>query len=295
MRALADAIALLAARAGARFVHDAPVASIDVRDGRACGVRLERGDRIAADAVVCNGDTSALAAGLFGPDIVRAASPVAARERSLSAITWAIAGEAAGFPLARHNVFFSRDYPAEFHDLFAQRRTPRDPTVYVCAQDRGDDARAPPGANERMLVLVNAPADGDTHSSTSAEIEACEQAMRRTLQRCGLKLASEPGHTTVTTPADFHARYPATGGALYGRATHGWRATFRRPGARSRIERLYLAGGSVHPGAGVPMAALSGRTAARRLLSDRPSLRTLHPVAMPGGMSTPSATTADTV
>ena len=39
-------------------------------------------------------------------------------------------------------------------------------------------------------------------------------------------------------------------------------ASFRRPAARTRLTGLYLAGGSVHPGAGVPMAALSGRQAA---------------------------------
>ena len=55
---------------------------------------------------------------------------------------------------------------------------------------------------------------------------------------------------------------PATGGALYGQAVHGTLAAFRRPGSRSTIPRLYLAGGSVHPGPGVPMAVLSGRLVA---------------------------------
>jgi len=45
-------------------------------------------------------------------------------------------------------------------------------------------------------------------------------------------------------------------------------AAFRRPGSRSALAGLYLAGGSVHPGPGVPMAALSGRLAAARLLAD---------------------------
>ena len=75
----------------------------------------------------------------------------------------------------------------------------------------------------------------------------------------------------ITTPQDFNQLFPATGGAIYGRATHGWRATFTRPGVRSTIPNLYLAGGSVNPGAGIPMAALSGLTAAACLMQDRTS------------------------
>jgi 1-hydroxycarotenoid 3,4-desaturase len=80
--------------------------------------------------------------------------------------------------------------------------------------------------------------------------------------------------------------FPATGGALYGRATHGWRASFLRPGSRTKLPGLYLAGGSTHPGPGVPMAALSGRLAAVSLLEDLASTSTSVPVAMPGGIST---------
>jgi 1-hydroxycarotenoid 3,4-desaturase len=39
-------------------------------------------------------------------------------------------------------------------------------------------------------------------------------------------------------------------------------------GSRSRIPGLYLAGGTVHPGPGVPMAALSGRIAAAAVRTD---------------------------
>jgi hypothetical protein len=65
----------------------------------------------------------------------------------------------------------------------------------------------------------------------------------------------------VTGPDGFDALFPGTGGALYGKANHGMLGSFSRPGARSRLPGLYLAGGSVHPGAGVPMATLSGRLA----------------------------------
>ena len=45
-------------------------------------------------------------------------------------------------------------------------------------------------------------------------------------------------------------------------------AAFGRPASRTKLPGLYLAGGSVHPGAGVPMAATSGRLAAASLLAD---------------------------
>jgi 1-hydroxycarotenoid 3,4-desaturase len=95
----------------------------------------------------------------------------------------------------------------------------------------------------------------------------------------------------LTTPAGFNGLFPATGGALYGPAVHGSMASFKRPGARSKLPGLYLAGGSTHPGAGIPMAALSGRQAAESLLADLgsrrlPSTVRSRPMAMSGGMST---------
>jgi 1-hydroxycarotenoid 3,4-desaturase len=45
-------------------------------------------------------------------------------------------------------------------------------------------------------------------------------------------------------------------------------APFRRPRARATLPGLYLAGGGVHPGPGMPMAALSGRHAAAAILAD---------------------------
>ena len=54
----------------------------------------------------------------------------------------------------------------------------------------------------------------------------------------------------ATTPTDFDRMFPATGGALYGAASHGPMASFRRPGARTALPGLYLAGGSMPSGAG---------------------------------------------
>lgn len=274
---LAAAVAELAAEHGAEIRYGTGVRRLVVENGRVAGVETESGERIEVSRVVANADVSALASGLFGADAQRVAAVVRPPERSLSAVTFCTKARANGFPLAHHSVFFSPDYRAEF-DAIRAGRLPADPTVYVCAQDRSDDTAPPDGTPERLLCLVNAPADGE-RPYTAKDIDSCETAMRARLQACGLTLSEEP--STVTTPSDFARLFPGTGGALYGRASHGWSATFRRMGARTRLPGLYLAGGSVHPGPGVPMAAQSGRIAADTLLTD---LSRTHPRASPASI-----------
>lgn len=268
MHRIARAIEALAEAKGARFRYGAEVTRILAEGGRVRGVRLADGETVEAAAVIANADASAIGTGRFGPAVAKAVDALPRARRSLSAITWAMQAEAEGFPLVRHNVFFSRDYPAEFADLSARGRVPAAPTVYVCAQDRGDEDRAP-GGPERLLCLINAPARGDTQPPGEAEVAAAEEACFGLLRRAGLTLRRDPAREVRTTPVGFEALFPATGGALYGMAVHGWQATFQRPGARTRLPGLYLAGGSAHPGAGVPMATLSGRLAAAAVMEDR--------------------------
>lgn len=290
MAALATALASLAERHGARLRYGARVSRVLIRGGKAVGVELESGERIEAGSVILNGDPAALGAGALGADAARALRPVPPRQRSLSAFTFLVRGRASGRALVRHNVFFSPDYPAEFAALH-HWRTANAPTAYVCAIDR-DDTGAAPAGEERFQIIVNAPPIGDVHEFTEREVSQCTTAMLDRLRLCGLTL--EPSAMQVTTPTDFAGRFPSTGGALYGRASHGWAGSFLRPGSRTRIPGLYCAGGSTHPGAGVPMAALSAQVAVRTWLKDRASTARSRAAAMPGGISTRSATTAAT-
>ena len=295
IHALAKALAQLAEGCGAQVRTEAPVARVLTDKGRASGVELATGEQIAADIVICNADPSALATGRLGEAATRAVAPLAPAKRSLSALVWYAHAGTSGFDLSHHNVFFSPDYAREFAEI-ASGRPPSDPTAYVCAIDRGahdSDPAAPPGHRERLQIIVNAPADGDTHATTSEERARCTHTMLASLRRCGLVLEDPLPHQLMT-PQDWEALFPATGGALYGRASHGWAASFRRQGPRTRLPGLYCTGGATHPAAGVPMAALSGLLAARVIERGLASTRTSRPVAMPGGMSTRSARTGST-
>ncbi len=288
MMAVARALERLAGELGVTVRCGASVGEVMVRGERAVGVRLDGGEEIAADALVCNADVGALAAGLFGDGARGAWRVDPALGRSLSAVTYSMAVRAEGFPLVRHNVFFSRDYAAEFRDIFEADRIPRAPTVYVCAQDRDDTGTPPSGDGvERLFLIVNAPARGGRRPFTAAEIDACESDTKQLLGAQGLRVDWNEASCITTTPDDFARMFPGTGGALYGPPSHGWRSPMARAGSRARLRGLYLTGGSTHPGGGVPMVAQSGRLAAAAVLADCPSTAPWSREGMPGGTSTP--------
>lgn len=268
--ALVRGLVSLAERVGVTLSYGREVDRIIVSGGRASGVEVA-GERIEADVVVFNGDVGALGAGLLGRRASKATSGTPRGLRSLSALTWTLSARASGPALHHHNVFFTdADYRSEFEAIFGRDEVSPHPTVYICAQDR-DDSTEDASGPERMLVVVNAPPNGDEPGRWSPTTrQRCTQSMTNTLQATGLSLIRED--EVMTTPEEFHRAFPGTGGALYGPRTKGARSVLTRAGAATKIRGLYLAGGSVHPGAGVPMSALSGRLAAVQICEDLGSI-----------------------
>lgn len=286
MRELAQVMRRACQAKGVTIQTNAKVANIEVERGAARAVVLQTGERHAADVVVVNADASAIGTGLFGKNVQRTVDPVEPIKRSLSAIGWTLKAKTDGFPLAHHSVFFGTNYPQEFEAVFKRTEYPADPTVYICAQDRADTGTlTEPDTPERMLMVINAPPNGD-QSPSQSEMEQCMERSLARLRACGLSVQVDPAMSVPTGPEGFNRLFPATGGALYGRANHSPFASFQRPDNRTKIPGLYLAGGSVHPGPGVPMAALSGRLAAARIVADLASTRPSRQTVTVGGMST---------
>ncbi len=286
MHMLAQAMVLHARALGASFRFGESVAKIEVQSGRVHAVQTSMGERLPARIVVFNGDPAALNAGLLGPATQRAVPRGAMDPRSLSAWVWSFAATPVGPNLHHHNVFFGADPRDEF-DPIAKGQMPDDPTLYICAQDRA--AGQVPSDLERFEIIMNgAPAD----TSDEREKETCRMRTFEQLEAFGLRFQGAPGVERLTSPHDFHQLFPASRGSLYGRSPHGMMAAFKRPTARTTLPGLYLAGGGAHPGAGVPMAALSGRHAAAAILMDHASTSRFRRTAMPGGTSMASRTTA---
>ena len=285
MHRLAKVVEMLARARGAEFRYRTHVDQLEVKQSRITAVHTANGERLKADAVVFNGDPRALVQGHLGPRVQTAVPGKATEPRSLSAYVWAFAAKPDGPDLAHHNVFFGKDPAAEF-DALRNGQMPRDPTLYVCAQDRGTGTA--PTEDERFEIIMNGPPTETSKDETAP----CQTLVFQTLSKHGLTFSPEPKPETLTTPAGFNQLFPASAGSLYGRSPHGLTASFARPTARSRIPGLYLTGGGTHPGAGIPMATLSARHAAAAIMKDLASTSTSRRTATPGGMSTDSAPAA---
>ena len=286
MHKLARAMADLAAAKGAVFHYGTHVHRIEVQGGRTVAVIDATGTRHPATHVVFNGDPAALTQGLLGEACRRAIGDTTTNPRSLSAYVWAFASRPAGPDLAYHSVFFGADPRTEFDPLHAGQ-PPVDPTLYLCAEDRGGGHR--PSGPERFEIIMNGP-PVHPRGDSQKEPPPCQTQMLTTLSHFGLTFAPGPTPRSLTTPSDFQTLYPGSAGSLYGRSPHGMMAAFHRPTARTALPGLILTGGGAHPGAGIPMATLSGKHAAAAILTDPALTSPSRQTAMPGGMSTGSAT-----
>lgn len=285
MHSLAAALARLAKSMGVRFLYATRARRIVTKDSRVSGVEVEGGRTLPCHHCVFNGDPAALTEGLLGPDAQTAIPKRKTTPRSLSAQVWAFAATPQGAELVHHNVFFTDDPGAEFGPI-GRGQPAEQPTLYLCAQDRTPTA---PKGPERFEIILNAPANLAPHPD---EEPRCRQRTFPRLRAFGLTFSPDPEPSALTTPSHLASLYPASQGAIYGRSPEGLLAAFQRPTAQTRIPGLVLAGGGAHPGAGVPMAALSARHAAEAIRQDRISASRSTPTATPGGTSTGSALTA---
>ncbi|GAA1627767.1 phytoene desaturase family protein [Actinoplanes couchii] len=243
--------------AGVRVELGSEVTAIEA-DHRVRGVRLSGGAFVPADIVVSNVDALTLYRDLLPSP--RRLTGLA--DRSLAGFVLLLGVRGHTPELAHHTVFFPRDYDAEFDAIFPgpgrRARPVSDPAVFVT---RADDPAVHPGGSEAWFVLVNTPRHGTGWSAVDWRREGLAPAytnrILKVLRDRGLDLRDRLEFVETRTPADLADTTAAPGGAIYGTA-----GGLLRPANRGPIAGLHLVGGSVHPGGGLPMVALSARIVA---------------------------------
>jgi phytoene desaturase len=261
--AVPRALASLAVDLGVEIRTRTPIRRIVVEHGRVRGVETAQSEVIPAGVVVSNSDSVRTHRELVdGP----------ARERFLrrrgyepacSGVVLYLGLDRRYEQLIHHNFVFSEDPHEEFESIYRRGELAPDPTCYVCAPAVTEPEVAPPGG-EALYVLVHTPYLRPHHDWSKMIGPYRRRIIEKLEQTAGLKnLEDHIVFERALTPQDINDRYHVLDGAIYGLASHGRFLGAFKPANRSPdIEGLYLAGGSAHPGPGMPMVLMSGWIAA---------------------------------
>ena len=275
-RALADA----AREAGATIRTDAPVARINVRDGKAAGVTLADGSEIAASTVVSNADPRRTLLSLVDPVELdpeflqrirnyRMPGTTAKVNLTLSRLPQFIGIANPTDLQGRIHIGPSIDYLEKAFDASKYGEISAEPYLDIAIPSLLDPSLCPPGRHVMSVYVQFAPYSLAYGADWHTVRDQLGTTVVRTLERYSPGIWSAIEHRQVLTPVDLEETYGFTRGhILHGepsldqlftmRPVLGW-ARYRTP-----IDGLFLCGAGTHPGGGLTGA--NGRNAAREIV-----------------------------
>jgi phytoene desaturase len=237
------------------------VARIDVTEGKATGVTLASGERIAADIVVSNADSAWTYTKLLPPGASRRWTPqkIARAKFSMSLFVWYF-GTNRQYPnVDHHTILLGPRYRELLTDIFDRKVLAEDFSLYIHRPTATDPSMAPPGCDAfyALSPVPHLEADVDWTTMTEPYRRKIEAALGASLMP-GLREAVVS--SKVITPIDFRDRLSSVHGAAFGlEPTLLQSAWFRPHNVCEDIPNLYLVGAGTHPGAGVPGVISSAR------------------------------------
>ncbi len=232
------------------------------------GVVLANGETVSCREAVVNQDAvRALAGELFRehPRAGKWRRRFGRRETSVSGFVFLLALDRQVEELDCHNIFFTPDYEKEFLEIFGGARPLSAPTLYLHNPVKVDPGLAPPGKSA-WFVLVNAPPLDRCPDWPEDYPERLLEMLGSCLRRHGMPFDREWILWSESRgPQFFEREYGAWKGSLYGLSSNTLRDAFFRVRNRGPVRGVAFAGGSAHPGGGIPLVLQSGRFAAKTL------------------------------
>jgi phytoene desaturase len=257
MYSIVQSLVQLAELLGVSFRYNSSVEQILIKDKKAIGIKVNK-KTIEADIVVSNMDVWFTYHKLLSDHPHIHPKKILNQERSSSALIfyWGVNKQ---FPeLNLHNIFFSADYEAEFDHIWQKQSIYNDPTVYVNISSKLKTDDAPSGC-ENWFVMINVPANKGQHWD-----ELIKTARGNILEKLSRVLKTDIAELivceSILDPRSIENRTSSYQGSIYGTSSNSRFAAFLRHANRSsKIKNLYLCGGSVHPGGGIPLCLLSAK------------------------------------
>ena len=155
--------------------------------------------------------------------------------------------------LAHHSLLLPSDFEAGFHDLYDDLLPPRSPVVYL------NSTPAPDGCSN-LFVVLTVPAM-HPHFDWAEEAPRQRELALRMMDKFGWPIRPEDIiFERQQSPITFLERDGSWKGSLYGPlGAERLFGLFPLSNEDPVLKNVFYAGGAVQPGAGLPMATLSGK------------------------------------
>ncbi|MBK7515160.1 MAG: phytoene desaturase [Betaproteobacteria bacterium] len=253
-------VGLLEAR-GVPVRCNAEVKRIHVEHGRATGVELAGGERLAADIVVSNADTAWTYRHLVAPEHRPhwTDKRIEGKKYSMSLFVWYFGTNKQYEEVPHHTMVLGPRYEGLLKDIFERHHVPDDFSLYLHRPTATDPGMAPDG-HDGFYALSPVP-HLDSGTDWAATAESYRQRIEQRLATTVLPgLGAHIVSSRVTTPQDFHDRLLSYKGAAFGMEPLLTQSAYFRPHNRSEdVAGLYMVGAGTHPGAGVPGVLMSAK------------------------------------
>ncbi len=260
MYSIVESLYNLALGLGVVFEFNRLVDEIIIQNNKAVGIRAGGENRF-FDRIISDVDIFYLANNMMRHPFLKRLNR---QESSSSALVFYWGVNKTFSRLDTHNILFSADYREEFNKLFLEKSLSGDPTVYIFISSKIVESDAPANS-ENWYVMINAPA-GKEHDTGEMIVKARKSIVRKIDQLLDIDITGHIEFEQYATPSIIEKNTLSRHGALYGSASNSMVSAFlRHPNFIRKIKNLYFAGGSVHPGGGIPLCLAGSKIISREI------------------------------
>jgi phytoene desaturase len=262
---ISEAFARVAAEEGAEIRTSSAVKQVLLRDGKACGLELEDGERVSCDEVIINADFGYAVSTLFPGSDLGKYRPKRLEKLKFSCSTFMIyLGLDKMYPDAEHHtIVFANEYRKSLEDITKTKTVSEDLSVYIRNASPLDPSCAPAG-HSALYILAPVPNNLSGIDWTEHKAAYRERILRLLEERTSFQdIRAHIREELVITPDDWEKKMSVFLGATFNLG-HSWDQMLHlRPHNKFELfDNTYLVGGGTHPGSGLPTIFESARISA---------------------------------
>ena len=267
---ISEAMAKVIKEHGGKIHLSTPIKKVKTENGIACGVVLESGEEVNADAVFLNADFGYAATHLFDEGVLKKYTKKKVESMDYSCSTFMLyLGIDKVYDEPHHQIVFAKDYKANLQNIFETGLVSDDISLYIRNASVLDKTIAPEG-HSSLYVLVPV-SNLKKNINWDKETDTLrEKVLKIIAERTSMKDLKD--HITVEkiiTPQDWQQDFNVFLGATFNIAHKLTQMLHLRPHNRFEdVKNCYLVGGGTHPGSGLPTIYESARISVDLLNED---------------------------